>query len=214
MPLTLSLDLSLLPVHSPCRRRLPRDSIRGTAKPTGSRISAMTQEGYAEALEAISTSSRLPEVVVLDLDYCSWPFWCEMYTPDDTPRLYPETRGIIDAVRDSNMKFAVASRTPTPHVARSFLKKLDLMDKIDNMQLIPASSGFDQTSAQKDKAHFPKIRQELGIDYGSMLFFDDEHKNILRVSKLGVCSILVDTSTGVDVAIFRQGLEKFAAGNA
>lgn len=53
--------------------------------------------------------------------------------------------------------------------------------RIDNMQLIPASSGFDHHSAQKDVAHFPNIRSEMGIEYNRMLFFDDEAKNVKKV---------------------------------
>lgn len=51
----------------------------------------------------------------------------------------------------------------------------------DTIQLIPASSGFDHTSAQKDVAHFPNIQDETGFPYFEMLFFDDEHNNVLRV---------------------------------
>ena len=47
--------------------------------------------------------------------------------------------------------------------------------------LIPASSGFDHTSAQKDTAHFPRIRDDTGVAYDKMLFFDDERKNVARV---------------------------------
>lgn len=43
------------------------------------------------------------------------------------------------------------------------------------------------------------------------LFFDDEHGNIRKVSRLGVTSILVDTSAGVDVRALEKGLAAFAA---
>jgi hypothetical protein len=51
----------------------------------------------------------------------------------------------------------------------------------DTIKLIPASSGYDQTSAQKDLAHFPAILADTGIPYFEMIFFDDEHKNVQRV---------------------------------
>jgi hypothetical protein len=50
----------------------------------------------------------------------------------------------------------------------------------DNIQLIPASSGIDYYSAQKDKAHFPRIQKELNVPYKEMLFFDDEDGNITK----------------------------------
>jgi len=51
----------------------------------------------------------------------------------------------------------------------------------DSIQLIPASSGYDMHSAQKDKAHLPNIKRETGIEYRDMLFFDDESPNIVKV---------------------------------
>lgn len=43
------------------------------------------------------------------------------------------------------------------------------------------------------------------------LFFDDEHTNVLKVQRLGVTSILVDTSRGVDLAALEKGLRAYAA---
>ena len=60
-----------------------------------------------------------------------------------------------------------------------------ITDLFESAALIPASSGFDHTSAQKDTAHFPRIRDETGVPYGRMLFFDDEHKNVARVRSPG-----------------------------
>lgn len=51
----------------------------------------------------------------------------------------------------------------------------------DTIQLIPAS--------QKDVAHFPNIQAETGSPYFEMLFFDDEHNNIQRVSPIIVLTI-------------------------
>ena len=51
---------------------------------------------------------------------------CDMYTRHDTDvaQLFPETKDVLDALRDSNIKLAVASRSPTPDVAKAFLKKV------------------------------------------------------------------------------------------
>lgn len=109
------------------------------------------------------------------------------------------------------MPMALASRTPTPDVARAFLKKLDLAQGwFISQQLIPASSGFDHNSAQKDLRHFPAIQKETGIPYNRMLFYDDEDRNIHWVSKLGVTSILVSTSEGVSVNTLRKGLQAYS----
>lgn len=105
---------------------------------------------------------------------------------------------------------ALASRTPTPDVARAFLKKLDLASGVFiSQQLIPASNGFDHNSAQKDLRHFPAIQKETGIPYNKMLFYDDEDRNVHRVSKLGVTSVLVSTREGVSVNTLREGLQAY-----
>lgn len=134
-----------------------------------------------------------------------------MYTVHDTPRLYPEAEGIIDACRQRGILVAAASRTPTPDVARAFLKKTGLDAKFDNTQLIPAADGFESHSAQKDKLHLPNIKAATGLDYSEMLFFDDESGNVHKVQRLGVCSVLVPTSIGLCCKTFKEGLEKYAA---
>ncbi|CAD7695298.1 unnamed protein product [Ostreobium quekettii] len=155
----------------------PQDELPGGI---GMAIGDPPLEWCSEALEALRRCSPPPGMVVFDLDYCTWPFWCEMYTVSDTPRLYPEAGDIIEAIKDSGVAFGVASRTPTPHVARAFLNRLGLTEKIDFLQLIPAADGFDQRSAQKDTAHFPNLKRDSGLPYSDMLFFDDEHKNVAK----------------------------------
>lgn len=153
----------------------------------------------------------LPKCIVLDLDYQVWPFWCEIYTVHDTPRLFPHVEGIIHACRERGILVTAASRTPTPEVATAFLKKSGLDTKFDNIQLIPAADGFDAVSAQKDTCHLPNIRTATGLQWRDMLFFDDEVGNVTKVQRLGVCSVLVPTSKGLCLTTFQQGLEKFAA---
>ena len=65
-----------------------------------------------------------------------------------------------------------------------------ITDMFDSIQLIPASSGHDMHSAQKDKAHLPNIKKDSGVEYRDMLFFDDESPNIMKVSypKMPQCS--------------------------
>lgn len=53
-----------------------------------------------------------------------------------------------------------------------------------------------------------RIKKASGVDFKDMLFFDDEHRNIVDLTKLGVLSILV--KDGVSHSVIKQGLEKFA----
>lgn len=51
----------------------------------------------------------------------------------------------------------------------------------ESVQLIPASSGYDHHSAQKDTDHLPAIQRGTNIPYTEMIFFDDESPNISKV---------------------------------
>ncbi|XP_020596485.1 uncharacterized protein LOC110036391 [Phalaenopsis equestris] len=56
--------------------------------------------------------------------------------------------------------------------------------------------------------HFQRIHRRTGVPFNSMLFFDDEYRNIDTVSKMGVTSILVDN--GVNLQELYSGLDKFS----
>lgn len=42
------------------------------------------------------------------------------------PNLFPQARGILYALKDSGINVAIASRTPTPEIAKTFLDKLGI----------------------------------------------------------------------------------------
>ncbi|WP_182865249.1 hypothetical protein [Stieleria mannarensis] len=57
--------------------------------------------------------------------------------------------------------------------------------------------------------HFAALHQTTGIGFESMLFFDDEMRNIREVSELGVTCIIVED--GLTLEVFDHGLRQFAA---
>lgn len=161
----------------------------------------MTDEDVtAEVLGVLSAAAFLPRLVVFDLDYTLWPFYCECRSKRESPRLYPEAKGILYALKEKEVKMAIASRTPTPDIAEVFLNKLGLTNLFVDMEIFPSWTHKTE--------HLKNIHQKTSIPYTSMLFFDDEDRNIQTVSRMGVTSILVDD--GVNIRALRKGLTDFA----
>ncbi|XP_072992662.1 uncharacterized protein [Typha latifolia] len=153
-----------------------------------------------EALNILGLFQVLPRLVVFDLDYTLWPFYCECRSKRDSPFLYPHAKGIIYALKDKGVDVAIASRSPTPDIAKAFLGKLGFQS------MFVAQEIFSSWSHKTE--HFQRIHRTTGIHFKSMLFFDDEDRNIEAVSKMGVSSILVDD--GVNLENFRLGLRNFS----
>ncbi|KAJ6821379.1 magnesium-dependent phosphatase 1-like [Iris pallida] len=154
----------------------------------------------AEALRMIGLFQVLPRLVVFDLDYTLWPFYCECRSKREMPVLYPHAKGILYALKDKGISLAIASRSPAADIAKAFIDKLAIQ------QLLVAQEIFSSWTHKTD--HFNRIHRRTGIPFKSMLFFDDEDRNIDAVSKMGVTSILVER--GVTLEKLRLGLEKFS----
>ncbi|XP_049402763.1 uncharacterized protein LOC125866410 [Solanum stenotomum] len=153
-----------------------------------------------EVMEILGMSQVLPRLVVFDLDYTLWPFYCECFSKQQMPSLYPHGKDILFALKDKGINIAIASRSPTPDIANTFLDKLGLSS------LFVAKEIFSSWTHKTE--HFQKINRRTGVPYKEMLFFDDEDRNIEAVSNMGVTSVLVDD--GVNLEALRQGLSEFA----
>ncbi|KAK0590125.1 hypothetical protein LWI29_022964 [Acer saccharum] len=79
-----------------------------------------------EAMQIIGMFQVLPHLVVFDLDYTLWPFYCECRSKREMPSMYPHAKGILHALKDKGIDVAVASRSPTPDIANTFLQKLSI----------------------------------------------------------------------------------------
>uniref|UniRef100_A0A0C9SA86 TSA: Wollemia nobilis Ref_Wollemi_Transcript_4432_894 transcribed RNA sequence n=1 Tax=Wollemia nobilis TaxID=56998 RepID=A0A0C9SA86_9CONI len=168
------------------------------------RVSMGDDQVKAEALQILTLCQVLPRLIVFDLDYTLWPCYCECRSPRDKPTLYPQAKGILNALKDKGVSMAIASRTPTPAIARAFLDKLGITSFFTAMEIFPSWSHKTE--------HFQKIHQKTGVPYNSMLFFDDENRNIEAVSQMGVTSIWV--GNGVNLEALRSGLRKFSGSSS
>lgn len=153
-----------------------------------------------EALQILGLFQALPRLVVFDLDYTLWPFYCECRSKREMPSLYPHAKGILYALKDKGVNVAIASRSPTPDIAKTFLGKLEIQSMFVAQEIF--SSWTHKTE------HFQRIHSRTKIPFTEMLFFDDEDRNIQSVKNMGVTSILV--GNGVNCNALRQGLVEFS----
>ncbi|KAM2927942.1 hypothetical protein COP2_035244 [Malus domestica] len=115
------------------------------------------------------------------------------------PWMYPHARGVLYALKEKGIGLAIASRSPTADIAKTFIEKLSIKS------MFAAQEIFSSWTHKTD--HFQRIHTRTGVPFNSMLFFDDENRKIQAVSKMGVTSILVDN--GVNIGALRQGLTKY-----
>ncbi|XP_065828791.1 magnesium-dependent phosphatase 1-like [Oscarella lobularis] len=153
-----------------------------------------------------------PRLVVFDLDYTVWPLYVDTdVTPPFKPegrncvkdsygervKPFPEVLGILDELSAKGICLGAASRTTAVTTGRKLLQALDLDKYFKYKEIYPGSK----------VAHFKRFQEESGFAYRDMLFFDDEPRNIVEVSKLGVTCILVEN--GMSRQDLKLGFEKF-----
>ncbi|XP_012668270.1 magnesium-dependent phosphatase 1 [Otolemur garnettii] len=155
----------------------------------------------------------LPRLAVFDLDYTLWPFWVDTHvdppfhkSSDGTVRdrrnkhvrLYPEVPEVLERLQRLGVPGAAASRTGEIEGANQLLELFDLVKYFAHREIYPGSK----------VTHFERLQQKTGVPFSQMIFFDDERRNIVDVSKLGVTCIHVQN--GMNLQTLTQGLETFA----
>ncbi|XP_006883378.1 PREDICTED: magnesium-dependent phosphatase 1 [Elephantulus edwardii] len=155
----------------------------------------------------------LPKLAVFDLDYTLWPFWVDTHVDPpfnrssdgtvrdsrgQTIRLYPDVPEILERLKGLGIPTAAASRTGEIEGANQLLKLFDLVKYFVHLEIYPGSK----------VTHFQRLQQKTGIPFSQMIFFDDEKRNIVDVSKLGVTCIHIQN--GMNLQALTQGLETFA----
>lgn len=154
-----------------------------------------------------------PELIVFDLDFTLWDcggLWvdCVRYPFREDAnrildrdgrvmRLYEEVPAILDEVEEAGISMALASRSEQPGWARDLLDLMGIRSRFDHEQIFPGSK----------VAHFSRLAEDTGIPFERMMFFDDEHRNIVEVGELGVHCI--EVRSGLDRSTFEQGWTSF-----
>jgi magnesium-dependent phosphatase 1 len=154
----------------------------------------------------------VPRLIVFDLDYTLWPFWVDTHcTPplkaapthtsctdkfNESFAFYDDVPSILLSLKERGVKLGLASRTSAPELAREMLKLLHLPPLEDGAaaggKAKKALEVFDYVEIYPGSKtnHFERIRKASGVEYGEMLFFDDEVRN-RNVETLGVAMFLV-----------------------
>jgi magnesium-dependent phosphatase 1 len=163
-----------------------------------------------------SSCMAQPKLIVFDLDYTLWPFWVDTHV--DPPfhmapngkvydcnnkhiTHYEDVPNILKRLHGEGFKLGIASRTGALHEACDLTRLFNWDQFFHFRHIFPGSK----------IAHFKKLHAESGIAYEDMLFFDDEHRNIVDVFTLGVtCKLVPD---GVSEKSFKEGMELFQIRN-
>ena len=154
----------------------------------------------------------LPKLIVYDLDFTLWDCdgtWCDCLSPpfrrrneqvvdraSRQVRLYDDVTSILDHCDDHSIPMALASRTEQPSWARELIELLSIHHRFAFAEIYPSSK----------LRHFAVLRESSGLPYSSMVFFDDEMRNINEVSSLGVTSIHV--SDGITADLLHNALQR------
>ncbi|KAA0195304.1 hypothetical protein HAZT_HAZT002095 [Hyalella azteca] len=156
-----------------------------------------------------------PKLIVFDLDYTLWPYWCDTHI--DPPfsknskgevrdargqlvKHYPEVPEVLEDLHAQGYLLGVASRTGEVQGANQLIRLFG-WDKFFSYKEIYPGCKIN---------HFKKLRNNSGLNYDEMLFFDDEPRNGYDMKKIGVLMIRIDEHVGVNKAVVQKGLQEFA----
>lgn len=158
---------------------------------------------------------KLPKVVVFDLDHTVWPFGIDSFklVPpyhyyhgklidmcQQEIKTFPDIKKIFEYLHVNGVEIAAASRTQYPTGALHLLNMLGFDKYINYYEIYPG---------QKLK-HFEKIQIQSGAKYNEMVFFDDEERNIIDISPLGVMTVYINSETGVTMEVFEETMKKYS----
>eukprot|EP00744_Colponema_vietnamica_P015401 GILI01021582.1.p1 GENE.GILI01021582.1~~GILI01021582.1.p1 ORF type:complete len:199 (+),score=27.92 GILI01021582.1:53-649(+) len=154
--------------------------------------------------------ANVPKLVVFDLDYTLWPLDCECMegppfsrvdgddfavvdTDGEVCKLYPQVPAILVGLKNAGVKLGVASRTTTPEWAEQIMRLMriegvSLWEFFDYHEIFPSNK----------TVHFHKMANKSNLLYRDMVFFDNEERNIVDVSRIGVTCTYVDNMSKYD----------------
>lgn len=166
--------------------------------------------------------TKYPKVVVFDLDYTLWPFWCDthIFLPvksiSETEaidrrgteiQLFPDVESIILDLVANKVVLVAASRTATPDVAKQILSILH----VGNKPLITYFLSLQWGQGSKTK-HIQNAAKQLRmvneLHDGQFILFDDEYRN-RDVEKIN-CKFAYLPDERLDRKEFDKGIKEWS----
>lgn len=162
-------------------------------------------------LQKLFRKKLKPKLIVFDLDYTLWPFWCDTHVSPPFKKtkegifdrrnyhveLYPKSKEILEILKTEGFLIAAASRTETPDIAEQLLRLFEINELFDFKQIFPSCK----------LRHFKNLSEESEIEFKEMIFFDDEMRNIQDISSLNVVCQYVEN--GIDFHAIEKAFNEF-----
>jgi len=182
---------------------------------------------FSRRLSLSIMTTKLPKVVVFDLDGCVWdPEMYELWGSGGAPfklrsdsnlsdrsgtvvRLLGDVKNIMREFKTeekwSGITIAVASSCDEPSWARECIKKFPVSEDLKLADVFDADN--IEIYKRCKSTHLRNISKQTGVDLKEMIFFDNQYGNCQDVAKVGVTSVY--TPDGVTRKAFDEGLAKF-----
>lgn len=191
------------------------------------------QTDYEIASAALNTWFN-PSLLVFDCDWTLYPYDCDKdrlapfsrtpwgeirdayYRPSDP---YHSVPAIFGAIADAGIPVAFLSRNPSAGQVRNLLSTIPCKTKTsltpktlwDTMPSHDYFHAYSSNNTPGKTRHFTAIKSITGLNFNTMLFFDDLPDNIKVAQRQGTTSVLLNN--GLTLEAFLSGLETWRTCN-